>query len=118
MPYKRLLEDLVRTVPGVEGAILLDSEGEVVVEAGARDMRLRLIGAYQGIALHAARRTMVRCEGGAIETMVCRYSEAALILRTLRDGYFFVLALSPSASVAEALSRSESTRARMDRELS
>lgn len=117
MPYKRLLEDLMRSVPGAEAAILLDSEGEVVVEAGARDMRHRLIGAYQGIALATARRTMVRCEAGDIEAMICRYSEAALILRPLKDGYFFVLALSRSASVAEALFRSDFTRALMQREI-
>lgn len=117
MPYKSLLEELVRSVPGVEAAVLLDSEGEVVVEAGTRDLRHRLIGVYQGIALATARRTMLRCEAGAIEAMVCRYSEASLILRPLKDGYFFVLALSRGGSISEALFRSEQTRACMDREL-
>ena len=117
MPYKRLLEELVRTVPGVEAAVMLDALGEVVVEAGARNFRHLLIGAYQGIALATARRTMLRCEGGAIEAMVCRYSEASLILRPLKDGYFFVLALSRGGCISEALFRSEATRTCMDREL-
>src|SRR6185295_1928958 len=51
MPYARILQDLLQSVPGARAALLLDSEGEVVVQVGARDERHRLIAAYQGITL-------------------------------------------------------------------
>ena len=104
-------------MPGAEGALLLDSEGEVVVQVGAGAFRHRLIGAYQGISLSIARRIGDRHGTGAVDSLICRYSGAALILRPLKDGYYFVLALAPGGGLAEAVRRSESARRRIDQEL-
>lgn len=117
MPYQEILDELVRSVPGAEGALLLDSEGEVIVQAGARDYRHRLIGAYQGIALAVARRIGRRHGAGEVAALTCRYSGAAVVVRPLKDGYYFVLALARGARLAEAERRSESARGRIDREL-
>jgi len=103
-------------VPGAEGALLLDSEGEVVVQAGG-DFRHRLIGAYQGISLAIARRIGARHGTGAVESLTCRYSAAALVLRPLKDGYYFVLALAPGGALADAERRSDRVRRRIDQEL-
>ncbi len=104
-------------MPGAEGALLLDSEGEVVVQAGDGAFRHRLIGAYQGISLAVARRIGARHGTGAVDSLVCRYSKAALVLQPLKDGYYFVLALAPHGRLAEAVRRSESARRRIDQEL-
>jgi len=104
-------------VPGAEGALLLDSEGEVVVQAGAGDYRHRLIGAYQGIALAIAHRIGARHGIGAVESLTCRYSGAALVLRPLKDGYYFVLAMAPGGDLADAVRRSERARGRIEQEL-
>ena len=104
-------------MPGAEGALLLDSEGEIVVQAGAADFRHRLIGAYQGITLAIARRIGTRHGIGAVESLTCRYSGAAVVLRPLKDGYYFVLAMAPGGSLVDAVRRSESARVRIDREL-
>ena len=117
MPYQRILDELVRSVPGAEGAVLLDSEGEIVVQAGVRDYRHKLIGAYQGIALAVARRIGRRHGLGEIAALTCRYSRAALVLRPLKDGYYFVLALAPGGGVAEAEVLAEHVRLRIDAEL-
>ena len=117
MPYQTILDELVRSVPGAEGALLLDSEGEVVVQVGAGDYRHRLIGAYQGIALAIAGRIGARHGVGAVESLTCRYSGAAVVLRPLKDGYYFVLAMAPGGSLVDAVRRSESARNRIDREL-
>jgi len=116
VPYQRLLDGLVRAVPGAQAALLMDAEGELVVEAGDRDFRARLIGAYQGIALATARRTAERYAGGRIESMFCRYSAAHLILRSLRDGYYIVLSLDPRASTALALHHMTQVGARVEAE--
>ena len=104
-------------MPGAEGALLLDSEGEVVVQAGAGHFRHRLIGAYQGISLAIARRIGTRYGVGALESLTCRYSGAAVVLRPLKDGYYFVLAMSPGGALAYAERRSDSARRRIDQEL-
>lgn len=106
MPYQFFLEDLVARLAGAQAALLLDSEGEVVVEAGARDERHRLIGAYQGIVLADARRILDRYEGGELGLIVCRYSRGTVILRPLKDGYYLIVAIAPEASLAQGLQRS------------
>ena len=114
MPYLALLEELVQSVPGAEGALMLDSTGEVVVEAGVRDFRHRLIGAYQGIALIIAQRTSSRHELGAVSHLICRYASGSLILRTLKDGYYLVMSLQAGAPLARAVRRSEIAQARLN----
>jgi predicted regulator of Ras-like GTPase activity (Roadblock/LC7/MglB family) len=117
MPYKSLLEDLVRSTPGADGALMLDALGDVVVAAGANDDRHRLIGAYQGIALAIAQRTSVRYSAGDVSHIVCRYSTGSLILRALKDGYYLVMSISEQAPLGHALYRSEVTQDRMNAEL-
>ena len=117
MPYQSLLDSLVRSVDGAQAALLLDSEGELVVEAGARDYRYRLIGAYQGIALATAQRTTRRYEAGAIRYIHCRYAWGHVILRPLKDGYYLIISLTDGASVARGIQRSGETQERMNAEL-
>jgi predicted regulator of Ras-like GTPase activity (Roadblock/LC7/MglB family) len=117
VPYQALLEGLLRSVPGAETALLLDSEGEVVFEAGGRGLRPRLIGAYQGIALNAARRTGARYLAGEVRVMHCRYDSCQVILMVLRDGYYLVLVLRADASSAVGLHRAAEFGRRLDAEL-
>ena len=117
MPYQVLLDDLVQRLPGARAALLLDVEGELVVESGARDLRHRLIGAYQGIALAALRRILDRYEGGDPGLLVCRYARGTVIVRPLADGYYLVLALAPEASLAQGLRHSSEVSERLRTEL-
>jgi predicted regulator of Ras-like GTPase activity (Roadblock/LC7/MglB family) len=117
MPYQSLLDSLVRSVAGATGALLLDSEGEPVVESGARDHRHRLIGAYQGIALAKLRRIGERFETGALRFLLCRYVEGTVVLRPLKDGYYLVLSLADGGNLGQGLRRSEQTQALLDAEL-
>ena len=102
---------------GAEAALLFDAEGEVVVQAGTRDERHRLIGAYQGIALAAAHRTSLRNAAGEIREVVCRYTWGSVILRPLKDGYYLVVSLSPEASLAQGLRHSDLAQESLNAEL-
>jgi predicted regulator of Ras-like GTPase activity (Roadblock/LC7/MglB family) len=117
LPYQRLLDRLMSSVEGALGAVLLDSEGEVVVEAGARDFRHRLIGAYQGIALATVQRTLARYAAGGIRFVLCRYAWGSVILRPLRDGYYLILSLAPEVPIGPGLHESARTQVAMDEEL-
>jgi predicted regulator of Ras-like GTPase activity (Roadblock/LC7/MglB family) len=117
VPYQRLLDDLLNSVDGAQGAVLLDAEGEVVVEAGARDFRHRLIGAYQGIALGTAHRTLGSYATSGIRYVLCRYAWGVVLLRPLREGYYLILSLRPDAPVWSGLHRSEVTQRQMDEHL-
>jgi predicted regulator of Ras-like GTPase activity (Roadblock/LC7/MglB family) len=117
MPYQSLLDNLVRSVDGAAGAVLMDSEGEVVVEAGDGSERHRLIGAYQGIALARLRNAGERCETGVVQYVHCRYSDGHVVLRPLKDGYYMVLSLGAGANLGQALHRSAETQTRVNAEL-
>lgn len=117
MPYLAILERLLAAVPGSLGALLLDQAGELVVLAGLADMRHRLIGAYQGIALAIARRTAERYSAGPLSEIVCRYEHGTLVLRPLLDGYYLVLSLSPEANVPRSLWFARKAQEELDAEL-
>lgn len=117
MPYRRILEDLLTQVRGARTALLLDAQGEVVVGAGEMDERHRLIGAYQGIALGMATRTAVRFGTGPIHSLVSRHEQGAVVLATLRDGYYLVLSLGSEGLVPLAARCCDTAREKLDREI-
>ena len=119
MPYLRLLERLVASVPGALAALLLDANGEVVVEAGPRADRdrHRLIGAYQGLALSTLQKATERYDVGAIGYLAFRYREGTLLLRPLRDGYYLVMSMAPEAILARGIRCSAEIQQRLDAEL-
>jgi predicted regulator of Ras-like GTPase activity (Roadblock/LC7/MglB family) len=117
MPYRRILEDLLRRVPGARTALLLDTQGEVVVGAGELDEKHRLIGAYQGIALGMASRTAERFGAGAVRTLVSRHAAGGVVLATLKEGYYLVLSLGPTALAAVAERHCQEARRRLDEEI-
>ena len=117
MPFQALLDRLVGSVEGAQGAVMMDASGEVVFEAGDGDERHRLIGAYQGIALMRLKSADGRCEIGGVRHVYCRYSDGHVILWPLNAGYYLVMSLAPGANVGQALFRSAETRERLDAEL-
>ena len=66
VPYLVILQKLLEAVAGAQAALLLDAQGEVVVEAGCSDDRHRLIAAYHGIALATVQRAAERYDVGAL----------------------------------------------------
>ena len=117
MPYQSLLDNLLRSVDGAQAALLMDSEGELVMQAGTRDFRYRLIGAYQGIGLATARRTGQKHAVGAIHYILCHYSQGEILLRPLKDGYYLVVCLANGANLAQGVHRSAEIQDRMNAEL-
>ncbi|HUL76362.1 MAG TPA: roadblock/LC7 domain-containing protein [Vicinamibacteria bacterium] len=117
MPYRRILESLLARATGARTALLLDSQGEVVVGAGDLDERQRLIGAYQGISLGMVSRTAARFDAGEVRSLLWRHDGGSVVLATLRDGYYLVVSLGPEALPALAARRCDEARARLDEEL-
>jgi predicted regulator of Ras-like GTPase activity (Roadblock/LC7/MglB family) len=117
VPYRRILENLLARARGARTALLLDAQGEVVVGAGDLDERQRLIGAYQGIALGMASRTAERFDAGNVRTLVSRHEGGAVVLTTLKDGYYLVVSLGPRGVPGAAARHCEEAREHLDREI-
>jgi len=117
VPYRRILETLLARTRGARTALLLDAQGEVVVGAGDLGERQRLIGAYQGIALGMASRAADRLDAGDVRSLVWRHDDGAVVLTTLKDGYYLVVSLGREALPAVAARHCEDARARLDVEI-
>jgi hypothetical protein len=117
MLYLSSLEGLIASVDGAQAALLLDSEGEVVVEAGDKQWRHRLIGAYEGIALAELRRIVSRHALGRLDYVTRRHAGGCVILRPLKDGYYLIVSLGPGATVAEGVHRSSVTKDQLEADL-
>jgi predicted regulator of Ras-like GTPase activity (Roadblock/LC7/MglB family) len=117
VPYKAILDDLVRSVARAEGALLLDATGELVIGVGCAETRHLLIGAYQGIVLGHAQRLAGREGLGAVQYLLWRHGGGTVIVRPLKDGYYLVVSVAPDGDVARGLHRSASVQERLNEQL-
>ncbi len=110
MAFSYLLTNLLVDVPGAQGAVFLDPEGESVelVSRQATPYELKLEGAYHGIFLRQAARLAGLVGGGGLERLAIAGTQMQVMSRALKSGYYLVLIMEPGASVAvagEALGR-------------
>ena len=117
MPYKAILDELVRSVDRVDGALLLDGTGELVIAAGATETRHQLIGAYQGIVLGQAQRAALKHALGDVRYLLWRHGGGTVIVRPLKDGYYLVVSVAPDGDVARGLHRSADVQQRLNEQL-
>jgi predicted regulator of Ras-like GTPase activity (Roadblock/LC7/MglB family) len=117
MPYQKILDELLRSLPGAKAAVLLDSQGELVIEAGDKDPHHRLVGAYQGITLSQARRISRRYPVGEVASLASRYTLGQIAVRSLKDGYYLILALSHEASLPRSATLLSEAAARVNQAL-
>jgi len=117
VPYLVVLQRLLQAVAGAQAALLLDPQGEVVVETGVHDDRHRLIAAYHGIALAMVQRATERSDVGALHLIICRYLWGSVILRPLKDGYYLLVSLTTAARVAAGVHHSAQAQQRLNAEI-
>ena len=118
MPFRALLKELVISVDGANGAIILDADGEAVQWWG-RDMleRLQLRAAYVAVMIQTCRATTSSLELGDIFYMVIEYDGARFLVEELESDYFIILELDSSANIGQAIHRMEPAVANLRREI-
>lgn len=117
MPLKFLLKELIDTVAGATGAMLLASDGEAI-EWYACDSgeRLRLRGAYIAVVMQSSRTLALRTRLTAGCLIIC-YEGASFVVREVERDCFLVLELNASANVGLAVYHVEPMAARIYHEL-
>lgn len=104
MSFKQLLGQLVASVPGAQGAILADWEGEAVDQVGLMDdYELKIIGAHKGVILHNMREVVARLGDDLLSEIIITTTEAQTLVLPVTDDYFLVLTLDRSDSLGRAL---------------
>ena len=82
MPFKRLLTNLVESVPGATGAILADWEGEAVEQHCQGDpFEMKVTAAHWGILLTRLKEMYKQYEAGQVqESIISTDAEGRLVL--------------------------------------
>lgn len=104
MPFRTLLNDLIQRVPGAQGAIIADWEGEAVDQVGFMDdYELKVIGAHKGVILSNLREVVDRLGDDHLKEIVITTGQGqTLILPVTRD-YYLVLTLDRGDMLGRAL---------------
>ena len=101
MPFKVILKDLMDRVPQAIGAILVDWEGEAVVEQCRCDpYDMRFIAAHNSIILSRLKGLHSRDENDAVEDMVITAGEIHLIIGCINQDYSLVMNVERSCPVS------------------
>lgn len=104
MSIDSLLKELVSTVEGATGAIVLEADGEAVQwYSTSADERLRLRGAYVAVVLKSCRATAVRAKLSDLSCLILAYDGASFVAREIDRDCLVILELSPLANIGQAL---------------
>ena len=106
MPFTKLLEDLVSSVKGATGALILEADGEAVQWYSRADgERLKLRGAYLVNLLPSCRAATSRLHLGAPGHLIVNYDGASFVIQELSLDYYLLIEMDPLAGVASAVHR-------------
>ena len=104
MPFKNLLNTLIERVPGAQGAIIADWEGEAVDQAGIMDdYDLKVIGAHKGVVLHNMREIADRLGNDDLREIVITTRQAQTLIMPVTKDYYLVLTLDRADMLGRAL---------------
>lgn len=104
MPFKSLLNLLIERVPGAQGAIVADWEGEAVEHVGIMDdYDLKVIGAHKGVILHSMRDVVDRLGDDELKEIIITTKQAQTLVLPVTDDYYLVLTLDRSDMLGRAL---------------
>jgi predicted regulator of Ras-like GTPase activity (Roadblock/LC7/MglB family) len=102
--FGEILEAMVRRVPGAVGAVFADWDGEPVDQfAHIPPIDIQLVGAHWGIVWSQATRRLEKHQLGAVEELLIEGERAIVVVRSVTDRYFVVLATRRDAHLATAL---------------
>ena len=106
MPFKRILTELVSTVPGARGAILADWEGEAVEHFSYDDdFEMKLVGAHKGIILNRIRKAYEDLNAGELQEIIITAEQQRFLVGAIGPEYSVVMTLGREAVVGQALYR-------------
>ena len=106
VPFRRMLGELVARAPGARGAVFCDYEGEfvelVVGDPALSAYDMRVFGAQMAAVWSSLQNGSRERGAGGIVEMRLGCAGGTLLCRSLRDGYYVVLLVSPGAASGPA----------------
>ena len=104
MAFKRLLAQLMTSVPGARGAIMADWEGEAVDQVGLMDdYDLQVMGAHEGVILQNLCEIANRLGNDRPSEVVITTTHAQTLILPVTSDYFLLLTLDRGSALGRAL---------------
>ncbi|MDT8442428.1 MAG: roadblock/LC7 domain-containing protein [Desulfuromonadales bacterium] len=105
MPFKQMLAAMLARIPGAQGAIIADWEGEAVDQAGTLDeYDLKILGAHQCVILNNLQQVVERLgEDDQLKEVVITTERGQILILPVTRDYFLVLALHRNDMLGKAL---------------
>jgi predicted regulator of Ras-like GTPase activity (Roadblock/LC7/MglB family) len=101
--FADILKSIVERVPGALGAIFADWEGEMVDQfAHIPPIDIQLVGAHWGVVLNATSRSLAPSGFGAVQELLIEGERGLVLIRSVTDRYYVVLAAKSEAHLATA----------------
>lgn len=118
MPFKTILTDLVKSVPGANGAVLADWEGEAVEHICLYDdYELKVIGAHKGIILNRMKEIHVRFPLGELQEVIITTAAQHIIIGAVGPDYSLVMTLERNALLGLARQMFRSSVTLLEKEI-
>ena len=104
MPFKKIMGNLIESIPGATGAIFLDWEGEAVDQYAVENdtYQLKVLGAHKGVILGLINDAQAIDEKNKVECVSIKMKNFSVIMAPVSDEYFVVLTLKPDSSISKA----------------
>jgi len=104
VPFKTILVNLMDSVPGATGAILVDWEGEAVEQSCLYDIfDLKVVGAHKSILMNLLKEAHQSMGSGEIRHMVITTERQHYLTGSVGAEYSLVMTLDRSATVGLAI---------------
>lgn len=104
MSFEMILKNLVCLVPEAVGAILVDWEGEAVMEYCYCDpYNIRFIAAHQAIIVAQIKDLLIIPASGEIEEVIITSTAGHLIIGCINKEYYLVMDIERRGQVSTAL---------------
>ncbi len=117
--FNPILAQLVRDLPGANGAIFVDWEGEAVdkFDGTERETPIRLIGAHWGIIYFLFRTALQRTDGGDPKQLVLSFQRQTYVISRVTAEYLMVLSMAPGVNLSMAMEMSLGTVEQLRQEM-
>ena len=101
---EQILGDLITSVRGASAAIFVDGDGEAVVQAGAAEKDIKLLGAWKEIHLDSIKEITGRLGLGSVKAVLFSLDEGNELIVPVKPDYCLILFMSPYTDIRLAMS--------------
>ncbi len=117
--FSPILAQLVRDLPGADGAIFVDWEGEAVdkFDGTERETPIRLIGAHWGIIYYLFRNALDKINQGDPKQLVLGFQAQTYVISQVTSEYLMVVTMASRVNMRLAMDMSRITVQRLRREM-